>query len=282
MLWFGNPAKASKVVLYLHGGGFIIPASPGHLELAWQNFVCTGHEVGVDVAVCMLQYTLLVEGQFPLPLRQTAAALDAILQSGVAPEHILIGGDSAGGNLTMQLMGHLLHPFDGVTRINLQEKQQLGGIMLISPGLTIDSNYASFRDNGHHDMVPSDILAIIARYRPEGTAENFARVTAAFATGDYTNAEPYQMPISAPEAWLDGMNKVVKKVYMTVGENEILRDQVVAFEALLRRKGFKEEDLTFEKVEAEAHVFIVLEGMTGQVGDATRRMKRWVAGAIRD
>ena len=78
------------------------------------------------------------------------------------------------------------------------------------------------------------------------------------------------------------MNKVVKKVYMTVGENEILRDQVVAFEALLRRKGFKEEDLTFEKVEAEAHVFIVLEGMTGQVGDATRRMKRWVAGAIRD
>jgi acetyl esterase/lipase len=280
MLWFGNPAKASKVVLYLHGGGFIIPASPGHLELVWQNFVRTGHEVGVDVAVCLLQYTLLVEGQFPLPLRQTAAALDVILQSGVAPADVFIGGDSAGGNLTMQLIGHLLHPFDGVTRINLQE-QQLGGIILISPGLSIDSNYASFRDNANYDMVPSDILAIVSRYRPEGTAENYARTMAAFATGDYTDAEPYQMPISAPEAWLDGIDKVVKRVYLTAGERELIRDHAVALERLLRKKGLGDDVFTFEKAEGEGHVFIVLEGMTGQVGDATRRMKEWVTGAVR-
>lgn len=273
MLWLGNPATASKVVLQFHGGGFFIPGSAGHLQWAWQCYIQTGHDAGVDVAVCMLEYTLLPAGPFPTPLKQAAAALNKILDAGVKPSDIFIGGDSAGGNITVQLLGHLLHPHPEVQPVKLSEP--LGGAFLVSPGVTKTSTAKSFIENGGIDMVPSNILPIVEKYMED----------AAIAQGRDRSAEArhqtglYVSPLSGPDTWFDGLETVVSNVYVTVGDKEILRDPAVEFSQLLKSKS-SGDMVTLEIADDEAHVFIVLENLAGINGSATKRMSSWFLKAI--
>ena len=50
------------------------------------------------------------ESPFPTQLRQANAALTHLLNRGIPPENIIVGGDSAGRNLSLQLVSHVLHP----------------------------------------------------------------------------------------------------------------------------------------------------------------------------
>lgn len=47
---------------------------------------------------------------FPVQMRQAIAALNSITNSGVKPSNIYLIGDSAGGNLILQLASLILHP----------------------------------------------------------------------------------------------------------------------------------------------------------------------------
>ncbi|KAE9382290.1 hypothetical protein BT96DRAFT_783666, partial [Gymnopus androsaceus JB14] len=68
-------------------------------------------------------------------------------------------GDSAGGNLIMQLMVHTLHPFEGVAVSPLSrvsesnETSSLGGICLVSPWLSLDTWTPSFVKNNDLDVL---------------------------------------------------------------------------------------------------------------------------------
>lgn len=77
LAWVGDRNKAQKFVLFLHGGGFVIPCQPGHLEWCYQVYVAGG--AGVDTAVAVLFYTLAPAARYPGPLRQAAEAHDWIL-----------------------------------------------------------------------------------------------------------------------------------------------------------------------------------------------------------
>lgn len=273
MLWIGNPSTASKIVLQFHGGGFFIPASPGHLEWAWQCYVQAGHEQGVDVAVCMLEYTLLPAGPFPKPLQQAAAALNKILEAGFKPADIFIGGDSAGGNISVQLLGHLLHPHPEAQKVDL--KEPLAGAFLVSPGVTKEDTAKSFAENAGIDMIPSGILPIVEQYLQDAYKAQGIEFTEEKRKKD----APYVSPLNAPDSWYDDIAKIVSNIYLTIGKREVLRDPALAFCDLLKRKGMADV-LTVEVPEDEAHVFIVLEGMAGIKGSATQRMIDWFLATV--
>lgn len=265
ILWLGRRETAAKVVLYFHGGGFVAPASIGHFELCWNAYVGAGEEQGVGVAVAFLHYTLLVEGRFPVPLQQAAAALGEILDSGVHPSNIIIGGDSAGANITMQLVCHILHPHDDVRRIQLSAP--LSGVFVVSPRVSNNFQRTSHVENEGVDMISASSLRTLGILRHG--ADRYQEIEA----GDYAAPNLYEMPLDADESWLDGIASITSKIYITVGKHEVARDHGLALAALLKKK--EVSDFRFEVAPREAHDFILLENMFNQVGDATSRMKDW-------
>lgn len=260
ILWIGNRRKATKVVLFFHGGGFIAPMMPGHLEWCWNAYVMAGAEAGVEVAVAMLRYTLCPGGLPPLQLRQAAAALAEVRNAGFHPKDIIIGGDSAGGNLTLQVLGHLLHPHPEAQLVKLEEP--LSAAFLVSPWVSVHTDSRSFHENKFSDMLSSEIMT--------GMADD----SIGYGGLESQRDNGYMAPLDVDASWLNGLNTVVDSVYVTVGKKEILYDQGVRIADMIRRLNPPVE-LRMEEAEKEAHDFILVEGWIGQAGDATQRMKRW-------
>ena len=94
--WIAAPnASADRVVLYLHGGGYVIGSVNTHRDLMARISRASGFRVlGVD-------YRLAPEHPFPAAVEDAVAAYRWLLAQGVPPPRIAVAGDSAGGGLTM-------------------------------------------------------------------------------------------------------------------------------------------------------------------------------------
>ncbi len=88
-------ADAKKAVLYLHGGGYAIGSIKSHRYLM-QNIsrVCGVRTLGIN-------YALAPENPFPAAIKDAAKAYRWLVKQGFEPKNIAIGGDSAGGGLTL-------------------------------------------------------------------------------------------------------------------------------------------------------------------------------------
>lgn len=85
-----------RVILWLHGGGFIIPASnPAHLG---QLAVLAR---GLNASGFLPDYRLGPYNQFPHSLDDCERAYMGLLEAGYDASKIMLGGDSAGGNLAL-------------------------------------------------------------------------------------------------------------------------------------------------------------------------------------
>ena len=97
---FGDLGDTTKpVLLWLHGGAFILPASPAaHLEMVARLASRLGaHGFLPD-------YRLAPRNKFPAALDDCERAYEALLDLGFPSAQIVLGGDSAGGNLTLGLL----------------------------------------------------------------------------------------------------------------------------------------------------------------------------------
>ncbi|KAL9488243.1 hypothetical protein ACSS6W_000520 [Trichoderma asperelloides] len=263
ILWVGNRHKARKIVLYLHGGGFRLPSVAGHFECVWNSYVLSGVELETEVAVAFLQYSLAPTWRAPVQLRQAAAALSELINAGFSAKDIVVGGDSAGGNLTVQLLHHLVEPHAEVPSIALQEP--LSAAFLISPWLGKDTSAASFQENDRYDMVSVAVLRVLdadIRTRGEETDTNTG--------GQDSWAEPFEY--KGP--WLNELGSVVRKIHITVGDREILADQgkLMAKTVIASNVGV---EVTLESNPKAAHDFLVVEGFFKHIGEETIRMKQW-------
>ncbi len=98
--WFVSKEadEHSPVILYVHGGGFVLPQTHFHRAMLAQ---LTSEVKGRTFAV---DYRLAPEYPFPAGLDDCLAAYQYLLDEGIAPQRITVMGDSAGGNLTLGLL----------------------------------------------------------------------------------------------------------------------------------------------------------------------------------
>ncbi|CAK7204901.1 hypothetical protein SEUCBS139899_007663 [Sporothrix eucalyptigena] len=262
ILWMGNRKTATKFVLFFHGGGYVAPLLEGHLEWCWRVFVQPFVGTQNEVAVAILDYTLCPDAQFPTQLKQAVAAMEALSGTGIKPQQILIGGDSAGGNLTAHLLHHIAHPDSGsdsgVTPLHIAEP--LLGAFLVSPWISADVSQRSFVENHGIDML---------------TAKHITDASRSFyGAGIYKTdmlREAY--------AVFDGMESVVSDVLVTAGQQEVLRDQAVILVDRLRNLN-PNLKTKFEVANDEGHDFILLEGGDRWTGPAMERMRAWATELI--
>lgn len=92
--WVAAPsADPRRVILYLHGGGYVSGTAASIRDLTWRL------SEAARCRVLALDYRLAPEHPFPAAIEDVAAAYRALLQEGFAPASIAFAGDSAGGGL---------------------------------------------------------------------------------------------------------------------------------------------------------------------------------------
>ncbi len=97
--WSTTPgAKTDRVILYVHGGGYVIGSIDSHRHLVTE----LGRAAGTRTLA--LHYRLSPENKFPAPVEDTVAAYRFLLAQGIKAGNIAIAGDSAGGGLTVAAM----------------------------------------------------------------------------------------------------------------------------------------------------------------------------------
>lgn len=86
VFWLGSPS-AERVVLFFHGGGYAIPASPAHL--AWLGGLQRDLAEGHDISILLVAYTLSPYEPYPAQLREAVESLEWLVQKkGVSPSKV--------------------------------------------------------------------------------------------------------------------------------------------------------------------------------------------------
>jgi acetyl esterase/lipase len=100
--WSMAPAsEASRALLYFHGGGYCSGSILSHRRLV------TEAGRAARVRTLAIEYRLAPEHPFPAALEDALSAWNFLRKSGIAAEHVVVGGDSAGGGLTVALINRL-------------------------------------------------------------------------------------------------------------------------------------------------------------------------------
>jgi acetyl esterase/lipase len=94
--WTSTPsADPTRVILFLHGGGYMSGSINSHRHMIAQ----AGREAGARTLA--LGYRLSPEHPFPAALEDALAGYRYLLAQGYAPQNIVMAGESAGGGLAV-------------------------------------------------------------------------------------------------------------------------------------------------------------------------------------
>jgi epsilon-lactone hydrolase len=100
--WSTVPGSdANRVLLFFHGGGYCSGSIVSHRRMVTE----AGRAAGVRTLA--VDYRLAPEHPYPAALEDALAAWRFLRREGIAARHIAVGGDSAGGNLTVTLINRL-------------------------------------------------------------------------------------------------------------------------------------------------------------------------------
>lgn len=188
-----------KVIIYLHGGGYVAGSIDSHRNLL-------GHLARASGArVLALDYRLAPENAWDAPVTDSVAAYRWLLDQGIAAANITIAGDSAGGGLTMATLLALRD--EGVA----QPACAVG----ISPWLDMEFNGESMKTRAEVD--------------PLITEDGIRKMGEQFLGGaDPTN------PLASP---LHGDLAGLPPLLIQVGDHETLLDDSTRFAAKAEAAG---------------------------------------------
>ena len=176
-----NSKTNLPVMLYLHGGGFVV----GDLES--HDDICAEIAHFAKINVIAVDYRLAPEHPFPAPFDDCKTVLNKLPEIG--KEHgfnatrLVIGGDSAGGNLAAALCLDV-RDNAGVLKIS--------GQVLIYPELCGDTTKGSFiTQSNAPGLTTEDIIYYRGIYAgPPGSAHRNNKLTSPLLETDYSNLPP--------------------------------------------------------------------------------------------
>ncbi len=153
-LWLSHKSDCeSRVILYLHGGGYVVGSNRTHLELA-----CRIGQAS-QAQVMMLEYRLAPENPYPAALDDAVISYRYLLENGVKAQNIIVAGDSAGGGLTVAL---LLALRDAAMPMP-------AGAVCLSPWLDLSCSFSSQSPRLRRDpLITPERIRFFARHYASG------------------------------------------------------------------------------------------------------------------
>lgn len=213
--WVAAPNSVNDgVFLYLHGGAYYMGSCNTHRDLAARLSRVT------STRVLVIEYRLAPEHPFPAALEDAVSAYRWLVSSGISPERIVVGGDSAGGGLAVAMLIALRDAGDPLPAT----------AVLLSPWTDMECTGESLKTRAEFDpWMKPEVL----------------RPTAALYIRDLDPRHPLVSPIYAN---LQGLPPML----VHVGQDEILLDDSTRLVERARAAGV---DVTFKIWEGMWHVF---------------------------
>ena len=227
-----------KVLLYTHGGGFVVGSSSTHRKLA-------GHVAkALGVTAFVLDYRLAPEHPFPAQVDDAVAVFNGLVASGIAAKNITTIGDSAGGNLAVAT----------VLRLRQLESDTPGAVIAFSPWVDMEMTGGTLESKAALDV-------LVQRPILEGMRGMFL--------GETT---PTDHPIASP---LLSEFQDYPPLYVNAGSDETLLDDAIRLHEKARSAGVNS---TLSVVEGMQHVFPFLAGRAPEADEEIKRIADWYRG----
>jgi acetyl esterase/lipase len=228
-------ASPARAVLYLHGGGYVIGSINTHREL------CARIARAAAARVLVIDYRLAPEHPFPAAVEDAVAAYRWLITQ-VPPEAVAIGGDSAGGGLTL------------ATLLALRDR----GISLPAAGVLL-SPWTDLALTGESLISRASIDPMLKG--PDGI-RGMAQMY--FGNADARN------PLVSP---LYGDLTDLPPLLIQVGTSEVLFDDATRIDAKARAAGVA---VTFEAWNEMLHVFQLFASLLGEGQEAIEKIGAFV------
>lgn len=197
------PAGAAddRVLLYLHGGAYVMLSSRSHLKLTAHLAVAAGcRAVSID-------YRMAPEHPHPAAVTDAVAAYRWLLEQGYAANRIAISGDSAGGGLTL------------ATLVALREQglPQPACAVPISPWTDLEGTGASMTTNVERDLLipPQGMPRVVEMFLAGGDTRD---PLASPLHADFRGLAPLYVQVGGDEVLLDDSTRVVVKAAHAGGD----------------------------------------------------------------
>lgn len=193
-------APQNKVILYIHGGGFISGSCLTH-RMHVSKFV-----KGSDLKVLVFDYRLAPEHPYPAALEDSLSAYKWLLKQDYKSTDIVITGESAGGSLTLAAL----------IAIRDQGLPLPKAAVAISPCTDLTCSAESLRTNAKRDIAPMNSWLIWTGYY----------------VGNNEPSLPWLSPLNADV-------KGLPPILLCVGSAEIYLDDTRNFAVKARQAGVK-------------------------------------------
>lgn len=232
------------VMLYIHGGGWMLFSIDTHDRLMREYAARAG------IAVIGIDYSLSPESKFPVALEECAAALDWIAAEADAlnldANRVLIGGDSAGANLSV-----------AACLLQRQRGRPLPAAMLL--------NYGAFAP----ERTPSYARFGAGDYSLE--ADEMDAFWAAYVDGPEQLADPLVAPLHAD---LTGL----PPAFLAIAECDILADCNDEFARKLEAAGVPTRAVTYR---GATHSFLEAMSIAPLAGRALDEQAAWIRDTLK-
>lgn len=231
----GRDLREDKALLYLHGGGYCFSSAEAHRPLTWRLSRAARRPV------LAINYRQGPDYRIDHAREDALRAYEHLLERGYAPGNLLIGGDSAGGHLTL---------------VTLQSIRDAGlpmprAGMCFSPWTDLSCESPSYRDNRDRDPMFA------------------ARAVAALSSHFVRDRDPYHPHVSPLHGNFSGLPPLM----ITAGSTEVLRDDARRAAERAREHGV---DVVYEEWRGMPHVFQMFAFWLPEARAAYRHMTRFI------
>lgn len=194
------------VVLYVHGGGWVLGNAGTHDRLVREL------AVGAQAAVVFVEYDRSPEAKYPVAIEQAYATAQWITAKGAGEgldaSRLAVAGDSVGGNMTAAL--------------TLMAKQR-GDVTFVHQSLYYPVTDAAQDTDSYREFADGPFL----------TAKGMAWFWDCYTTDPAQRAEVTASPLRASLEQLEGLPPAL----VIVDENDVLRDEGEAYARKLTQAG---------------------------------------------
>jgi epsilon-lactone hydrolase len=179
-------ADPGRVVLYLHGGGYVFGSILSHRHLVAEIGRASGSRT------LAIDYRLSPENPFPAAVDDALASYRFLLEQGIEPRHIALVGDSAGGGLVVSTL----------VAIKEADLPQPACGWVISPWVDMEASGETFASRADADpMVKREIILNFAQAYLNGVDPRTPFASPIYA--DLRGIAPLLIHVGASEVLLD-------------------------------------------------------------------------------
>ena len=225
-----------RVLLCMHGGGYVTASMYTHRKVY-------GHLAkAIGCRALILHYRRAPEHVHPAPVDDAVAAYRWLLDQGIAPRHIALTGDSAGGALAVTTL----------LRARERNLPMPAATMPLSPWVDLEITGETLVSNREKDaIVQKEVVEVMAT---------------TFLGEGGNRKDPLANPLYAD---LEGL----PPMYIQVGGDETLLDDSRRLREHAKKAGV---DVRLDEFPEMQHVFHFSAGHAPEADDAIRKLAEWV------